>query len=265
MTAHLLEARGVEVTYQRSIIGVADVSLLVPEGGITAVLGTNGAGKSTTLRAISGFITMDAARVTRGSIWFDGERIDRLAPHEIARRGVALVPEREKVFPNLTVAENLAVSIAARRRGAGGSRHSAYDLFPRLEQLRNRQAGLLSGGERQMLAIASALASEPRLLLIDELSLGLAPVIVEELADRIMDIREELALSILLVEQSAGLALGMSDYAYVLEHGSVAIEGRSSDLLADPNVQALYLGQARAAETIETEPCALDPVEGGTP
>lgn len=247
MNPPLLELKGVEVTYQRSIIGISDVSLSVPAGGITAILGTNGAGKTTTLRAISGFIALDSARVSRGSVWLDGERIDQLAPNEIAGKGVSIVPEREKVFPNLTVAENLLVSQSAGISGTEGLRRTSrvYEMFPRLAQLRTRLAGLLSGGERQMLAIGSALICMPRVLLIDELSLGLAPVIVEDLTQRIIDIRHELSISILLVEQSVRLALEMSDYAYILENGQVALHGHSASLIANPEIQALYLGQAR--------------------
>ena len=242
MSAPLLSVEHIEVRYQRAIVGVADISLTVQAGSITAIMGTNGAGKTTTLRAISGFIALDSAQVTQGQIHFDGRRIDRLAPHEIARMGIAIVPEREKIFPNLTVDENILVSQAA-QGGRGGGR-DLYELFPRLAGMKGRLAGLLSGGERQMLAIASALSCRPRLLLIDELSLGLAPVIVEGLAQQILDIREALNLSILLVEQSAHLALEISDHAYVLENGRVALQGASPELARDPQVQALYLGGA---------------------
>src|SRR5262249_47263811 len=158
------------------------------------LLGTNGAGKTTTLRAISGFLGLDDARVTEGTITFKGTRIENAAPHDSTRRGIALVPERDKVFPNLTVAENLAVPVM-RDAGAAERRRleqAVFGFFPRLADLRGRVAGLLSGGERQMLALAAALMCGPELLLIDELSLGLAPVVVEELTERLGKIRLEL-------------------------------------------------------------------------
>jgi branched-chain amino acid transport system ATP-binding protein len=244
----LLAVDKLEVVYQRAITAVQGVSLAVDSGQIVAILGTNGAGKTTTLRAISGFLGLDDARITQGSVTFKDARLDREPPHRIARRGVVLVPERDKVFPNLTVAENLHVPVA--RGGVAEARRleeMAYAFFPRLGALRHRTGGLLSGGERQMLAIASALMCAPQLLLIDELSLGLAPVVVEELAQRLVAIRRELGLTILLVEQSAAVALAIADHGYVMENGRVVLDGSSERLRNHQDVQEFYLGQGGEA------------------
>jgi branched-chain amino acid transport system ATP-binding protein len=238
----LLSVDKLEVVYQRAITAIQGVTLQVREGQIVALLGTNGAGKTTTLRAISGFLGLDDARVTEGAIRFRGTQIENWPPHEITRRGLALVPERDKVFPNLTVAENLAV--VPRRRSGGAMEDTVYRFFPRLAELRRRQAGLLSGGERQMLAIAAGLMCEPDLLLIDELSLGLAPVAVENLTRSLVSIRAELGITILLVEQSASVALGIADFGYVLENGRVVLDGDAKRLLAHGDIQEFYLGQA---------------------
>jgi len=241
----LLQVDKIEVVYKRAITAIQGVSLSVGEKQIVALLGTNGAGKTTTLRAISGFLGLDDARITEGAISFAGAAITNRPPHEIAGRGVVLVPEREKVFPNLTVAENLAAPVA---RGAVAERRlneEVYHFFPRLSQLRGRVAGLLSGGERQMLAVAGALMCRPRLLLIDELSLGLAPVVVQDLARRLVAIRDELGIAVLLVEQSAAVALEVADFAYVMENGRVVLDGDRERLKGHQDVQEFYLGQSR--------------------
>jgi branched-chain amino acid transport system ATP-binding protein len=241
MTQTLLQLDKVEVTYHRVITAVQGVSLAVPEGSIVALLGTNGAGKTTTLRAISGFIGLDDARVTDGAITFHGERIDNCSPNEVTARGVALVPERSKVFENLTVAENIEAVVPK----SGGSRRLAdavWDYFPALAPLRGREAGYLSGGERQMLAIGSALACGPELLLVDELSQGLAPLIVEELLAQLKIIRQNLGMSLLLVEQNAALALEVADYAYVIENGRIVLDGTPERLRGHQDIQEFYLG-----------------------
>jgi branched-chain amino acid transport system ATP-binding protein len=242
MSDALLQVEKIEVVYKRVITAVQGVTLSVAPKQIVAILGTNGAGKTTTLRAISGFLGLDDARVTEGTISFEGRRIENAPPHDIAARGIGLVPERDKVFPNLTVAENLAVpvsraSVAERRR----QDEQIYQLFPRLAELRQRIGGLLSGGERQMLAIACALVCRPGLLLVDELSLGLAPVIVQDLTRRLLAVRDELGIAILLVEQSAAAALAIADHAYVMENGRVVLDG---DRERHQDVQEFYLGQA---------------------
>ena len=247
----LLALNKLEVVYQRSITAVQGVSLCVEKGQIVALLGTNGAGKTTTLRAISGFLGIDDARVTDGSIVFSGTRIENAPPHDNARRGIVLVPERDKVFPNLTVAENLLVprpramtSPERRRREA-----LAFRLFPQLDPLRNRVSGLLSGGERQMLALASAIVCAPQLLLVDELSLGLAPAVVKDLLARLTDIRRELAIAILMVEQSAAVALQIADYGYVMENGKIVLDGTAERLRNHPDIQEFYLGSKGGERT----------------
>lgn len=245
MNAPLLQVEKIEVVYKRVITAVQGVTLAVQDRQIVALLGTNGAGKTSTLRAISGFLGIDDARVTEGAISFEGAPLQNRPPHEIAGRGVVLVPEREKVFPNLTVAENLAAPVA-RAATASDRRQQEeriYHFFPRLADLRNRTGGLLSGGERQMLAIASALMCGPKLLLIDELSLGLAPLVVNDLIRRLSAIRDELGIAILLVEQSATVALEIADYAYVMENGRVVLDGDRERLKGHKDVQEFYLGQ----------------------
>jgi branched-chain amino acid transport system ATP-binding protein len=245
MTGTLLAIDKLEVVYQRAITAVQGITLAVEPGRIVALLGTNGAGKTTTLRAISGFLGIDDARVTEGTITFKSERIENSLPHENTRRGIVLVPERDKVFPNLTVAENLTApvprsSAAIERRRREGL---AYQFFPQLGDLRNRIGGLLSGGERQMLAIASGLVCGPELLLVDELSLGLAPLLVKDLLGRLADIRRELGIAILIVEQSATVALDIADYGYVMENGRIVLDGTAERLRRHPDIQEFYLGR----------------------
>ena len=246
MSEPLLAVNKLEVVYQRAIAAVQGITLSVREGQIVGILGTNGAGKTTLLRAISGFHGIDDARVTEGTIAFKGRRVENGEPHRIAQMGIALVPEREKVFPNLTVAENLLVpaapglSVSERKRREEQMLH----FFPQLKELHDHTAGLLSGGERQMLAIAAALVSRPELLLVDELSLGLAPVVVNDLTARLLQIRRELGITILLVEQSAAVALEVADYSYVLENGRIVLDGDRERLTNHPDIQEFYLGHS---------------------
>ena len=249
MTAPLLEIEGLKVAYHRVALALHGVSLNVMPQAIVAILGNNGAGKTTTLRAISGFIGLDDALVVGGSIRFAGERIENRPPHANAARGIVLVPERDKVFPNLTVAENLTASStrasAAERRRLEGV---VFAFFPALAQLRSRLAGLLSGGERQMLALGGAVLCNPQLLLVDELSLGLAPVVVEDLTRRLSALRQELGITVLLVEQNANVALAVADYGYILENGRVVLEGAATELRGRREVQEAYLGQMSGEE-----------------
>jgi branched-chain amino acid transport system ATP-binding protein len=250
MSAPLLAIEALQVAYHRVAVALHGVSLQVMPQTIVALLGNNGAGKTTTLRAISGFIGLDDARVTAGSIRFGGRRIENQPPHANTARGIVLVPERDKVFPNLTVAENLAVA-STQRADAAERRHLealVFQFFPPLAELRPRLAGLLSGGERQMLALGSAIVCKPELLLVDELSLGLAPVVVEDLARRVSSIRQELGITVLLVEQNAGVALAIADYGYVLENGRVVLEGAAAELRGRREIQESYLGQASGEE-----------------
>jgi branched-chain amino acid transport system ATP-binding protein len=250
MTAPLLEIEGLKVAYHRVALALHGVSLKVMPQAIVAILGNNGAGKTTTLRAISGFIGLDDAWVVGGSIRFAGERIENRPPHANTARGIVLVPERDKVFPNLTVAENLTASAAARASAAERRRLEGvvFALFPALAQLRSRLAGLLSGGERQMLALGGAVLCNPQLLLVDELSLGLAPVVVEDLTRRLSALRQELGITVLLVEQNANVALAVADYGYILENGRVVLEGAAAELRGRREVQQAYLGQMSGEE-----------------
>jgi len=242
VTEPLLRVEQLEVVYQRVVTAVQGVSLRVGRGQIVALLGTNGAGKTTTLRAISGFIGLDDARVTAGTIAYRGEAIENEPPYAITARGIVLVPERDKVFPNLTVAENLEANVP--RRGADRRElgEAVRELFPALARLGPREAGYLSGGERQMLALGAALMCSPELLLVDELSLGLAPIVVEDLAVRLAAIRDRLGTTILIVEQNAQVALAIADYGYVLENGRVVLDGDAARLAQHQDVREFYLG-----------------------
>jgi branched-chain amino acid transport system ATP-binding protein len=245
----LLAIEKLEVVYHHAITAVQGITLRAAAGQIVALLGTNGAGKTTTLRAISGFLGLDDARVSEGAILFKGERIENRPPHENTRRGIVLVPERDKVFPNLTVAENLSAPIPRGTSLFERQRREqlVYQFFPQLGALKSRIGGLLSGGERQMLALGSALMCRPELLLVDELSLGLAPVVVEDLLRRLVEIRRELAITILIVEQSATVALAIADYGYVMENGRIVLDGSAERLRGHPDIQEFYLGR-RAGE-----------------
>jgi branched-chain amino acid transport system ATP-binding protein len=250
MSDPILAVEKLEVVYHRAITALQGITLSARQGQIVGILGTNGAGKSTLLRAISGFHGIDDARVTEGTVRFKGRRIENGEPHRIAQAGIVLVPERDKVFPNLTVNENLLVPTAPGLGAAERQRREdqVMQFFPKLADLRDRTAGLLSGGERQMLAIAGALVCRPELLLVDELSLGLAPVVIEDLTQRLLQIKRELALTIVLVEQSAAVALEIADYSYVLENGRIVLDGDRARLQGHADIQEFYLGQTGAGK-----------------
>ena len=222
-----------------SIRALHGVSLKVPEKSIVTLIGANGAGKSSTLRALSGLIKTKAGTVT-----YDGEEITNLAPHKIVARGLCHVPEGRMIFPNLTIDENLRMGAFLRRdtKGIAADMDYAFSIFPRLLERRKQLAGTLSGGEQQMLAIARALLSKPKFLMLDEPSLGIAPLLVKSIFQKIVEINRTQGLTILLVEQNANLALEVSSYGYVLETGKVILEGPSAELKANPEVQAAYLG-----------------------
>jgi len=233
----LLELADLHVHYG-AIHALKGISMSVEEGGIVTLVGANGAGKSTTLRAISGLIPP-----SRGEIRFEGKPLGKLKPHEIVRLGISHVPEGRIVFANLTVLENLEMGAYPRkdRAGIAADLKKAFRQFPRLEERRKQSAGTLSGGEQQMLAIGRALMARPRLLLMDEPSLGLAPILVREIFSVIRAIRAQ-GTTIVLVEQNARMALATADYGYVLETGEVRMSDRAQALLDSPVVQAAYLG-----------------------
>ena len=241
----VLSVTDLEVSYAGLEPVVRGVSLDVTQGEIVALLGANGAGKTTLLRAVSGLLGVHRARITQGGVELDGEPIDGLPPAARVRRGLAQVMEGRRIFPDLTVDENLTAGSFTRRDRAGiaTTRARVLGLFPVLAQRRRSIAGYLSGGEQQMLAIGRALMANPRVLLLDEPSLGLAPRIVEQIRDILVEIRQS-GTSVLLVEQNATMALSIASTAYVLEHGAVAVSGRTTELIGDPTVQACYLGMA---------------------
>ena len=245
MTRPLLDVRGLEVVYNRAAIAIQGVSFAVSMGQLVALLGTNGAGKTTTLRAISGFLGSDDAEISDGTVEYAGEMLNGKAPHEVVRRGITLVPEREKIFETLTVEENLESCVFAPGNRALTRRavlDQVFHYFPILSERRRQVAGYLSGGERQMLAIGNALLCAPQLLLVDELSLGLAPLVARQLLEILQRLRAELGLTILLVEQNAAAALQIADYGYVMEHGRIVYEGTASRLLEHADIREFYLG-----------------------
>ncbi len=241
--AHLLEATGVTAGYVPDVDILRDLHLYVDEGELVSVVGPNGAGKSTLIKAIFGLV-----RIREGSIRLDGEEISGLAPHRIARRGMRYVPQLDNVFPSLTVEENLDLAVAGLEKEELRSRREAvYELFSPLAPARGRQAGLLSGGQRQMLAMARALMPRPQVLLLDEPSAGLAPEYVTLVFEKIVEIRNA-GVTVLVVEQNARRSLALSDRGYVLELGRNVFEGRREELLNNETVVELYLGRRAKAE-----------------
>jgi branched-chain amino acid transport system ATP-binding protein len=233
----LLELKNVHVHYHK-VAALKGIDLGVPDDGIVTIIGANGAGKSTTLRAVSGLV-----RISKGEIRFKGERIDTLPPEKIVALGIAHVPEGRRVFPGLTVEENLRTGAFLRSDHAAIEMDldQVYEHFPRLKERRKQWARSLSGGEQQMLAIGRALMSRPKMLILDEPSMGLAPVMVQEIARIVRDIVER-GVPVVLVEQNAELALRLARYAYVLETGSIALEGPARELHDNEHVKRAYLG-----------------------
>ena len=243
-TETVLEVNNIEVIYNHVILVLKGVSLKVPKGGITALLGGNGAGKTTTLKAISGLLASERGEVTKGSIRYRGEVIQHKDPADIVKAGVVQVMEGRHCFEHLTVEENLLTGAYTRRDGKAAIQRDlemVYAYFPRLRERRRSQAGYTSGGEQQMTAIGRALMSRPETILLDEPSMGLAPVIVEKIALIIADIARK-GVPVVLVEQNAELALELADHAYVLETGSLALEGPAHELHDNEHVRAAYLG-----------------------
>jgi branched-chain amino acid transport system ATP-binding protein len=239
----MLALENVEVVYSDVIVGLRGVSLSVPDGAIVALLGANGAGKTTALRAISGLLDVHRGELRKGSITLDGERIDGLEASAIVRRGVTQVLEGRRIFVELTVEENLRAGAFSRRDGASvrRSHDRVMELFPVLRERRSSIAGYLSGGEQQMLAIGRALMADPKLLLLDEPSLGLAPMLVRQIRDIIVDINAQ-GTAVLLVEQNAAMALSIASHGYVLETGRVVLDKEASVLAGDDDVREFYLG-----------------------
>ena len=246
-TRPLLSIRGVEVVYQDVVLVLRGVSLDVADGSIVALLGANGAGKTTLLRAITGLLSVHRGEITKGSIELDGASLRTLDPAGVVRKGVAQVMEGRRIFAELTVDENLTAGAFTRRdRGeVRASYERVMDLFPVLASRTRATAGYLSGGEQQMLAIGRALMASPRLLLLDEPSLGLAPIVVEQIRQIVTDINAQ-GTSVLLVEQNATMALSIAEHGYVLENGRVVKDGPGPELLADRDIREFYLGVGEA-------------------
>jgi len=241
----LLEVNNIEVVYNDIIQVLRGVSLNVPRGSIVSLLGTNGAGKTTTLRAISGLLKPENGAIREGTIHFDGDDITALNGTDIVKKGVVMVPEGRRVFKHLTVNENIRVGSITRKDGAENIRKDndlMFQHFPRLSNVTNRMAGYSSGGEQQMIAIARALMAAPDMLMLDEPSLGLAPLLVKEIFENIQKINQEMGTTILVVEQNARIALAISDYAYIMESGRIVLEGASETLQDNPDVREFYMG-----------------------
>ena len=249
--APALSVENIEVVYQHTVQVLRGLSLEVPRGAIVALLGSNGAGKTTTLKAVSGLLPLEVGKIYGGAIRYLGERINDVAPHLLARRGIAHVREGRHVFEDLTVDENLiAAANALVGRGERPDPDMIYTYFPLLKERRGQLAGYLSGGEQQMLAIGRALLGKPTLMLLDEPSLGLAPLVVDRIFEIIARINREQNVSMLLVEQNAMAAFGIAQYGYIMESGKVVINGPTGKLMKDPDVQRFYLGYAEKSESV---------------
>jgi len=241
----LLTVNNIEVIYDHVILVLKGVSLEVHDGRIVALLGANGAGKSTTLKAISNLLRAERGEVTKGSVEFDGERIDQLSPSEVVKRGAVQVMEGRHCFAHLTVEENLltgAFTRKASRSEVAAELERVYAYFPRLRLRRSSQAGYTSGGEQQMTAVGRALMARPRMILLDEPSMGLAPQIVEEIFEIVRSLNRKEKVSFLLAEQNTNVALHHSDYGYILENGRVVMDGPAADLADNEDVKEFYLG-----------------------
>ncbi len=244
-SAEYLSVNNVEVIYDHVILVLKGVSLQVPKGKIVALLGANGAGKSTTLKAISNLLRAERGDVTKGNIEFKGTRVDQLTPNELVRRGVIQVMEGRHCFAHLTIEENLLTGAYTRsisRSQLNESLEMVYAYFPRLKQRRSSQAGYTSGGEQQMCAIGRALMAKPEMILLDEPSMGLAPQIVEEIFEIVRDLNQKEQVSFLLAEQNTMVALRYADFGYILENGRVMMEGEASELANNEDVKEFYLG-----------------------
>ncbi len=243
----ILSLNNIEVVYDRVILVLKGVSLAVPSGGIVALLGANGAGKTTTLKAISNLLHSERGEVTKGVIEFDGAEVQALSPNDVVRRGCIQVMQGRFCFGHLTIEENLLTGAFTRRDGSAAIRaglEKVYNYFPRLRERRQSLAGYTSGGEQQMCAIGRALMSSPKMILLDEPSMGLAPQIVEEIFTIMKSLNESECVSFLLAEQNANLALKYSNYGYILENGRVVLDGAAATLSENEDVKEFYLGVA---------------------
>ena len=240
----MLQVNNIEVVYMNVIQVLRGVSLSVDDGQIVALLGANGGGKTTSLKAISGMLKTEEGAVTEGSIEFDGQRIDRLGPEHIAVMGISQAMEGRRVLEHLSVEENLLVGAYRRkdRRGVKQDLEMVFSYFPPIKRLRRRMSGYLSGGEQQMLVIGRALMARPKLMLMDEPSLGLAPLLVQEIYEIIQKISAEQNMAILLVEQNVRAALGIADYGHVLENGRIVLSGPAENLRDNEDVREFYMG-----------------------
>jgi len=245
----LLAVNGIEVIYNRVILVLKGVSLAVPEGGIVAILGANGAGKTTTLRAISNLLRGERGEVTKGSVEYRGEKVHRLSPSDLVKRGVIQVMEGRHCFAHLTVEENLltgAYTCNASKADIARDLEKVYAYFPRLKTRRKSQAGYTSGGEQQMTAVGRALMSRPNMILLDEPSMGLAPQVVEEIFEIVRDLNQKEKVSFLLAEQNTMVALRYANFGYILENGRVVMEGAAASLSENEDVKEFYLGISQA-------------------
>lgn len=240
--ASLLSINNIEVIYDEVILVLRGLSLEVPEGQIVALLGSNGAGKSTTLKAASGLLPSEQGEVTSGSITFQGEDITKTDAPERVKRGLSLCMEGRHVFPHLTVADNLLAGGYTKAKETSRTLDFVYEFFPQLADMRGRTAGFLSGGEQQMLAIGRALMSQPTLLMLDEPSLGLAPLLVEEIFATIARLNADTGLTVLVIEQNARTALSVAHHGYIMEQGRIMLEGEAGALAENPDVKEFYLG-----------------------
>ncbi|HWL43093.1 MAG TPA: ABC transporter ATP-binding protein [Ilumatobacter sp.] len=239
----MLQVSNLEVVYNDVILVLRGLSIEVPDGQIVALLGANGAGKTTTLRAVSGLLDVHDGKVTKGQVTFNGVRIDDKEPSEVVRTGITQVLEGRRVFADMTVDENLTCGAYTNRDKASVKTNyeRVMDLFPRLAERRKQVAGYMSGGEQQMLAIGRALMAGPKLLVLDEPSLGLAPKLIEQIRDIVVDINAQ-GTSVLLIEQNAMMALSIANYGYIMETGKIVMDGDARKLLADDDVKEFYLG-----------------------
>ncbi len=249
----MLTLNNIEVVFSGTILVLKGISLSVPGGKITALIGANGAGKTTTLKAISGLVRLERGEVTRGSVVFDDRRIENMLPEDVARLGIVMVREGRRLFEELTAEENLMVGASVHPIGRRDAIEVVYSYFPRLKERRGVRAGYLSGGEQQMLAIGCAMMARPKVLLLDEPSLGLAPIVAHEIFGLVQRLNADQGLTIFLVEQNARMALQLAEYGYVMENGKIVLDGPAERLRDDADVKEFYLGMSKTGRRRFTE------------